>query len=740
MICKKCHKEIGNATECPYCGSIVLMEPLPHHLPVGTLIGGRFSIEGVLGEGGFGITYLTRDSKLGSFFAIKEYYPRGISYRDNTGTNEVYVSSKDDTDFYIHGKERFLSEARTLARFSEEPGVVSVMDYIEENDTVYLVMEYLRGETLQNYLKGHSTLHTDEAFTMLEPVIKTLEKIHSAGVIHRDISPDNIMVLKNGRLKLMDFGAAKKYIDDNHSMSVMLKKGYAPMEQYRRNGKQGPWTDVYAMCATIYRCITGKTPDDALDRVVEDNLPKPSVLGSDITPEREDVLMYGLEVHHQDRCQDMTELLRLWYQSGTSGIPERNATTPSVSSVKPVGNVVIVGSHLKPNKTVYADGNQVDPNATVYADDSFIGSSPESKQQSDSPKKKIKKGIVIGVIATALVIVIVMCIIMIKPVANKNSISTVEREGITERTVAEKWSNIVKVSAGYAHTVGLKRDGTVVATGQNIYGQCNVENWKDISEIVAGKKHTVGLKKDGRVVATGNNDSGQCNVDTWSGIISISVGEDYTVGLKDDGTVVATGDNNTGQCNIDDWVSIISLSAGEGITLGIKADGSVMTTYDNEDVFSVVSGWTDVTKAAVARNRLGYNIVGLKSDGTVENVGLINYGNDWKNLVAVCTGWDHSVGLVDNGTVVAAGDNEYGQCDVSDWTGVIDINIGDKYTIGLKDDGTVMTTGYPPFNSNDVSDWNDITMVTVGNDFIIGLKNDGTVIATGGNSSGQCNV
>ena len=153
MICSNCHNEIGDASPCPYCGALKLKSPLPHHLSAGALIGGRYRVSGVLGEGGFGITYLGRDCKLGHAVAVKEYYPRGFSYRSHSGNHAVYVGSQDDDAFYTHGKERFLQEARTLARFSEEPGVVSVTDYIEENNTVYLVMEYLRGQTLQQYLK-----------------------------------------------------------------------------------------------------------------------------------------------------------------------------------------------------------------------------------------------------------------------------------------------------------------------------------------------------------------------------------------------------------------------------------------------------------------------------------------------------------------------------------------------------------------------------------------------------------
>ena len=481
MICKKCNKEIGNVAECPYCGAIVLADPLPHHLPAGTLIGGRFSVEGVLGEGGFGITYLTRDNKLGSLFAVKEYYSRGVSYRDHTGTNEVYVSSKDDIDFYNHGKERFLSEARTLAKFSEEPGVVSVTDYIEENDTVYLVMEYLRGETLQKYLKEHGVLRADDAFTMLEPVIKTLEKIHAAGVIHRDISPDNIMVLKNGQLKLMDFGAAKEFIDDNRSMSVMLKKGYAPMEQYRRNGKQGPWTDVYAMCATIYRCITGKTPDDALDRVVEDNLQKPSALGADITPRKETVLMHGMAVHQQDRCQSMTELLRLWNDTSDTG----NGTIKQEADL---------------NATIYADEAAFDPGATVYADESQVskGAAKEQKpvttqptpipnQQVPKPKKKSKLGIIIGVVAAVLVVLIIGGVVIIRPIVNSffgpgktTSGSTTPTVSVFSGKTNGTWS--VKQSLWNTKKDDTKTKMTSVSVYQTLYFHFNLKcNKKDAS-------------------------------------------------------------------------------------------------------------------------------------------------------------------------------------------------------------------------------------------------------------------
>ena len=398
MRCHYCDREIGTARVCPYCQREIQKKTLPHQLPAGTLIDGRYRVEGVLGEGGFGITYLGYNQKLGLPVAIKEYFPQGTTYRDTSGNHEVYVSSESAEAFFNHGKERFLSEAKTLVRFNAEPGIVSVMDFVEENKTAYLIMEYLDGETLQQYLKRHGKLSATETFEMLEPMMRTLEKVHAAGVIHRDISPDNIMRLKNGQLKLMDFGAAREFVDENRSMSIMLKKGYAPAEQYRRNGEQGPWTDVYALCATIYRCITGVTPTDSLDRMSGEEMKKPSELGADISPAYEGLLMYGMALHQKDRCQSMGELIGLSEQAThNESTPKKakpeNATPPKKHSAK------------ESNATVLVASKQADPYATVYAEktnaDEFAPVNTEQKPQ-EKPKKPKKKGLLIAIISIVL--------------------------------------------------------------------------------------------------------------------------------------------------------------------------------------------------------------------------------------------------------------------------------------------------------------------------------------------------
>lgn len=309
MLCYNCMRDKGDRDVCPFCNTGALKDPELHQLPPGTVIGGRYTVGKVLGEGGFGITYIGLDNTLDIVVAVKKYFPYGCSHRSSNITAEVSVSGGSG-EVYRKGKDRFLKEAKTVAKFLKDPGIVDIRDFFEENNTAYIVMEYLEGVDLRKYLKAHGRLESEEAFRLLIPVMRSLEKMHRVGIIHRDISPDNIMYQPDGTLKLMDFGAARDY-DDSRSMSVMLKHGYAPEEQYRRGGEQGPWTDVYGLCATIYRCITGKAPDEAIDRLAEDHLKKPSELGVTISPELEKALIYGLAVRKKDRCPDMTELLRL---------------------------------------------------------------------------------------------------------------------------------------------------------------------------------------------------------------------------------------------------------------------------------------------------------------------------------------------------------------------------------------------------------------------------------------------
>ena len=285
------------------------MEENLHCLRKGTRLIGRYTIEGVLGQGGFGITYLGMDELHKKKVAIKEFFPQGIVTRNIEYEDTVTVTLVGEKDNYEKGKERFLKEAQTMAMFSKDKGIVKALDFFEINNTAYIVMEYLEGVTLKQYLRENKRIDAEDLVELLVPLIEALDEIHSQGLIHRDISPDNIMVLPDGRIKLMDFGAARDYTEfGEKSLSIVLKPGYAPPEQYQTHGIQGPWTDIYALCATMYKCITGENPPDAIDRVIDDHLKKISEFGIVIPPQEEAAIIKGMSVSAKDRYQDIKDL------------------------------------------------------------------------------------------------------------------------------------------------------------------------------------------------------------------------------------------------------------------------------------------------------------------------------------------------------------------------------------------------------------------------------------------------
>ena len=308
MYCYNCMSETKDGQVCDICHGSGGGQSAPHHLSPGQVLHGKYLVGNSIGEGGFGITYIGRDLVLDIKVAIKEFYPNGYVNRNNAVTQNVTATTQEQKDFFTKGKVRFLEEAKNIAKFIDEPGVVGVREFFEANGTAYIIMDYLDGINLSKYVRQNGAMPADMVFKLMLPIIGSLQRIHNAGIIHRDISPDNIMYMKNGTLKLMDFGSARYFANEEKEMSVMLKQGYAPEEQYRKNGHQGPWTDVYGLCATIYRCITGVVPLDALDRLHEDKLRKPSQMGVAISPALEAVLMYGLAVHRERRYRDMQEL------------------------------------------------------------------------------------------------------------------------------------------------------------------------------------------------------------------------------------------------------------------------------------------------------------------------------------------------------------------------------------------------------------------------------------------------
>jgi serine/threonine protein kinase len=306
-------KEFGSEYEiCPHCGYMTDENPTDkNHLIPGTVLANRYMLGCAIGHGGFGITYIAWDEKIQKKVAVKEYFPNAFSTRQ-VGVTEVSFYNEKAEKYFKDGLSKMLDEARRISRFSDNENIVDIYDYFEENNTAYIVMEYLEGKDLKKYLdENGGKVSPERAVEIILPVLNALKDMHKENLIHRDISPDNIYMCNNGKVKLLDFGAARLAVEDSEkSLSVMVKRGYAPREQYISSSKQGPWTDVYAVCATIYRMITGEVPSESVER---DEEPLKNFAEFDIFnyDQLEKVLFKGLEPSITDRIQSVKTLEKM---------------------------------------------------------------------------------------------------------------------------------------------------------------------------------------------------------------------------------------------------------------------------------------------------------------------------------------------------------------------------------------------------------------------------------------------
>lgn len=438
---------------------------------------GRYVIQEVLGQGGFGITYLGIDKLYGNKVAIKEYYPQEIAMRKAQYEDVVTVTSIEEKNNYDKGKKRFLDEAQVMARFNKNEGIVKILDFFEANNTAYIVMEYLEGITLKQYLGKYGVIQFRNLIEMMRPLLEALIEIHSQGLIHRDISPDNIMVQHNGKVKLMDFGAARDYIESgNKSLSVILKPGYAPPEQYQTHGVQGPWTDIYALCATIYKCLTGITPPDAIARVMDDKFKGPDQLDGKLSPDIKKILWKGMNIFPEERYQDIVEFGEDVYDA--LFIPEENKKLD-----------------LDNKKNIDEDLDSPDKdNESVLKDDKIEG----AVKKTSIPKKEKRKSPV------KKVLVIIVCLLLAGGIkyystGNEQEISTakkdlVENPKIVKDTSVEggkkvTWDCIWFGSYPQTKIVSSSKENDLYSTLETANG------WDKNNDIIIGKEKYHRAKK-----------------------------------------------------------------------------------------------------------------------------------------------------------------------------------------------------------------------------------------------------
>ena len=317
--CNNCFEIIDESFQfCPNCGYRDGNPPEEaYFLYPGVVLQGRYSIGEVIGVGGFGITYKAFDNTLGSVIAVKEFYPSGIVNR-NLGTNDIIIyAKKREQEFYFF-KERFLDEARNMAKFNSEQNIVNVFEFFEENNTAYIAMEFLEGQGLNKYLHENNDLvEVDFAVKIAEEIAGALGKLHSIGIIHRDISPDNIFLCNDGKIKLIDFGAARFSRDENRQLTVILKPGFAPPEQYEQINKQGPWTDIYALGATLYYIMTGQCPEESTNRKINDTLIFPNKINPNIPEYLSNTIMKAMAIDLSLRFKNVNEFLAALHQEKT---------------------------------------------------------------------------------------------------------------------------------------------------------------------------------------------------------------------------------------------------------------------------------------------------------------------------------------------------------------------------------------------------------------------------------------
>lgn len=313
-LCVYCMNPLGKKEICPLCGKNQTdYKKKPRHLLPGTKLAGRYILGSVIGEGSFGITYIGFDIILRQRLAIKEFYPVDLVNRDFLRGTEgrLYVYSKEALEEYKKRLNRFYLEAQNLSRFSELDSICSVRDFFRANGTAYLVMGYVDGVSLKSLVEEQGPMEEGRVLELMKPVMKSLDEIHKNGIIHRDISPDNLILDTHGRLILIDFGSARVETSKMmHTMTVIFKQGFSPLEQYRNHTEQGAYSDIYALCATMYYMLFGTPPDSAVERMISDGVP--DVIekeGKHLSDRMKIGLKKGLEVEKEKRYQVMDALL-----------------------------------------------------------------------------------------------------------------------------------------------------------------------------------------------------------------------------------------------------------------------------------------------------------------------------------------------------------------------------------------------------------------------------------------------
>ncbi len=400
-LCPGCMQHLKDSnTTCPHCGYPEKRLTVKDSLPVFSILAGKYLLGAPLGKGGFGITYIAMHLPDEKIVAIKEFFPANLAVRDTD--NETVVPA-DDTKavYYRTGMKSFSEEGRILYLLSDIEHVVHVAEQIQANNTTYLVMEYVPGISLKKYMKQQQKLFSEqETLTLMQPILIALQAMHQKGILHRDISPENLMLSPDNTLTLIDFGAARTFSrSDDDNLTVILKRGYAPEEQYHSNSRQGPWTDLYAVCAVMYQMLTGILPQEASARAEEDHLtPISRIEGLSLSPSTCAALEKGLQMDSMERYPDIGALMKVLYPAKKEAAREITDNSPKETHEMDASEK---NAELpKQSESANAPSSSINTHTHTY--DQVSAPVPDSTvSEKEPPKKKSRKRryIAIGLIA-----------------------------------------------------------------------------------------------------------------------------------------------------------------------------------------------------------------------------------------------------------------------------------------------------------------------------------------------------
>ncbi len=791
----------ADTARCPYCGFCPSeYQQNPRCLPPDTILAGKYLVGKVLGEGGFGITYIGFDLNMKTRVAIKEYFPVELVTRDTTrrtgsgddaagegaasgssapgvsvsssggGSDRVISLSGEKSKTYQQGLKKYVDEARNVSQFADIPGIVSVKDFFYENNTAYIVMEYIEGISLKEYLKQKGgKVSEEEALAILRPVLEALEKVHAAGIVHRDISPDNIMLtfMRQGNVeqagssdsapvpasaasatasaavygnisavKLIDFGAARMTSkNDQKSLTIILKHGYAPEEQYRSHGEQGPWTDVYALCAVLYRMLTGKVPEPAMDRLFSDGLKSPEELGVKVSPAVSEAIMRGLTVKKEERIQSVRELMGALYKGKKLRRIKRakRFSRPAFLAVFAVG--ILAAAALTAGVWCSETGEKASENregkeTEVYAALAAAEGSTQERgaMQEAGTGQENESAQEVG--------------------AEEELVLKEQEKELGEQIVFYRPERSI-ASTSQGHMLLCLPDGTVRARGTNRNGQCDVEDWTHVAAVCTGSTCSFGLRTDGTVLYAGPQDSGFQEAGQWTGIVDIQAGWDYVLGLKQDGTVLGVGTTERAQQILEKtsaWSDIVLIAGDTSRAAGLKKDGTVLLAFaDQPPEIGTIDGWEDVKEIQFFGS---YLLLGLCEDGRVKTAELEQTeasglrGGEFSSLTEVEQLWGRGtscIGVKKDGTVFCGSwTTDAVKEAVEEWKDMLAVansyqDANSSILYGLKKDGTILE--YVEYKGNAVPDemkelqW--IQVVREASDNLVARTKDGELLTCG---------